>query len=346
MFALADPMRLVIDLPEIDWQLPQPGRRESVGLVEGYRYGLHRPGTSRLVLVLAQPVEIEAELLLPPGAGHQWRWVVDLVPSGAEAFAALASPPILTRALPQRKPLDLIARSARARRPMVVIDPGHGGIDPGTVGVAGAVEKELVLAYGRELRDLLLATGRYNARLTRDNDVYLPLRERTHIARTHDASLFISLHVNSDSSHQTHGFSVYTLSERASDKEAAALAEKENKSDIIAGVDLDQYSVEVANILIDLAQAKTNEMSVAFARDDLLAEMPGDVPLLARPWRAAGFAVLKLPDVPSVLVELGYVSNRAEERSLALPDYRQRLCAALVRAIDRYFTGTRQARRP
>lgn len=346
VFGLTDPLRLVIDLPELDWQVPQSQGGNGVGMVESFRSGLFRPGNTRVVLVLARPVDVAAEFLLPPSDDFGWRWVVDLVPADAKAFAALVQPPTAGKARPKRKPLDLLAQAAGDSRPMVVIDPGHGGNDPGAVGVGGSVEKDLVLAYAEELKLILLDSGRYRVALTRDDDTYLPLRGRTGVARSQDAALFISLHVNTDPSEHTRGFSVYTLSEKSSDAEAAALAVKENKSDIIAGVDLDQYSKEVANILIDFAQAKTNQLSVTFARDDMLPEVARDVPLLARPWRAAGFAVLKLPDVPSVLVELGYVSNREEERTLSRPDHRHTLSTALARAIDRYFTGTRQARRP
>ena len=346
VFGLTDPRRLVIDLPELDWRVPQAQADRSAGVVESFHYGLFQPGNSRVVLILAHPVEIGAEFLLPPSGASEWRWVLDLVPATADAFAALVPRSTASKARPKRKPLEQLAQAVGDTRPMVVIDPGHGGNDPGAVGVGGSVEKDLVLAYAQELKRLLLDSGRYRVALTRDDDTYVPLRGRTGVARSQEAALFISLHVNTDPSVQTKGFSVYTLSEKSSDAEAAALAEKENKSDIIAGVDLDQYSKEVANILIDFAQAKTNQLSVSFARDDILPEVMRDVPLLARPWRAAGFAVLKLPDVPSALVELGYVSNRDEERALRRQGHRQIICTALVRAIDRYFTGTRQARRP
>ena len=206
VFGLTDPLRLVIDLPELDWQVPQSQGGNGVGMVESFRSGLFRPGNTRVVLVLARPVDVAAEFLLPPSDDFGWRWVVDLVPADAKAFAALVQPPTAGKARPKRKPLDLLAQAAGDSRPMVVIDPGHGGNDPGAVGVGGSVEKDLVLAYAEELKLILLDSGRYRVALTRDDDTYLPLRGRTGVARSQDAALFISLHVNTDPSEHTRGF--------------------------------------------------------------------------------------------------------------------------------------------
>jgi N-acetylmuramoyl-L-alanine amidase len=218
----------------------------------------------------------------------------------------------------------------------VVIDAGHGGVDPGAVGISGTYEKTLTLAMARQLRDLLRKTGRYRVVLTRDDDVFVPLRERIHLAREAGGSLFISLHADAQARETTHGASVYTLSETASDSEAALLASKENKSDIIAGTDLRNHDAMVTSILIDLAQRDTNNKSIEFA-DILSAELAGVTPLLRRHRRFAGFAVLKSPDMPSALVELGYISNAGDEKNLADVAYRAKLAAAVLRAVDRYF---------
>lgn len=217
-----------------------------------------------------------------------------------------------------------------------MIDPGHGGVDPGALGKGGTKEKNVTLAAGRVLRDVLNATGRYDARLTRDSDFYIPLRERFAMARQADAALFISLHADAHRSSSVRGASVYTLSETASDAEAAALAAKENRSDVIAGVDLSSEEDEVADILIDLAQRETMNLSASFA-EILVNELGRRVTLLRNTHRFAGFAVLKAPDVPSVLVELGYLTNPTDERKLGKREHLDTIARAMRDAIDAYF---------
>ena len=209
--------------------------------------------------------------------------------------------------------------------------------------MSGVYEKKIALDYAREIVQELKASGKYEVVMTRDRDIFLPLRERVRLSRAAGADLFLSLHANTHPKRRTRGFSVYTLSDRASDKEAAALAALENKSDVIGGVNLGDYSDDVQNILIDFAQAKTNELSVKFARDILVGEVKTSASLLTRPWRSAGFAVLKAPDVPSVLVELGYISNPQEERLLVTATHRQKLSRAIVQAVETYFETTQSA---
>ncbi len=231
---------------------------------------------------------------------------------------------------------DTTGEAARAP-PVVVIDPGHGGADPGAIGVNGVMEKTLTLAVALELRRLLESTGRYRVALTRSDDEYVGLRERIARARAARGDLFLSLHADSVGRPHTRGASVYTLSERASDAEAERLATKENKADIIAGADLGEHDAVVATILIDLAQRGTKNKAVGFA--DLVAEEIGAVtPLLRRHRRFAGFAVLKAPDIPSVLIELGYLSNATDARKLASAAHQQQMVRAIARAVDRYFS--------
>ncbi len=226
------------------------------------------------------------------------------------------------------------------RKPVIVLDPGHGGIDPGGIGVGGVEEKTITLPMALELRRLLEAEGRYRVILTRDDDTYLPLRDRIKVAHDAGADLFVSLHADISSDPRQAGASVYTLSETASDKEAARLAASENKADILAGADLSNQDPVVASILIDLAQRDTSNHSITFA--DLLVDQLGEVTRLVRHTRRfAGFVVLKSPETPSVLIELGYVSNRLDARRLAQPGYRAQLAAAIVDAIDRYFAAAR-----
>jgi N-acetylmuramoyl-L-alanine amidase len=338
VFGLVDPYRMVIELPEPQWPRLATAA-DAGGLVTRTRWSTSSLGVGQVVLDLTGPVQINAQMLLAPADGAPWRFVLDLAPGTKETFAQAAASP-----QPRPKPRELTVPPRR--KPVVVIDPGHGGVDPGTIGPSGVPEKDLVLAYARSLREALLATGRIDVVMTRDSDVFVPLRERNEAAHAAGADLFVSLHVDSEPTHSSRGLSLYILSEHATDAEAAALAAQENKADIIAGVDLGKYPAEVANILIDFAQAKTNEMSMSFARDYVLAEIGPIAPLVSRPLKSAGFAVLKLPDVPSILVELGYLSHSVEEKTLLREDHRRRIAQAAAKAIDRYFSETKQLQRP
>lgn len=229
--------------------------------------------------------------------------------------------------------------------PVIVIDPGHGGVDPGATGVSGTYEKHITLAMARELKTMLERNGRYRVHLTRDRDVFIRLRERIAIARAQGADLFISLHADAVQNPLIRGLSVYTLSRNASDAEAQALAEKENKADLIAGIDLTHESADVANILIDLAQRETMNRSAGFATE-LVDEVGQEMDLLGNTHRFAGFAVLKAPDVPAVLVEMGYLSNEAEEKMLRQPQYRARLAKSVAKAVERFFPPNLKAKRP
>ena len=240
---------------------------------------------------------------------------LQVVPKAAEAAVPLPLPP--------------------APKPLIVIDPGHGGIDPGALG-SNTQEKNITLSVAKQLRQALLATGRFRVVLTRDKDVFIPLRDRFKIARDKGADLFISLHADSNPSIMARGASVYTLSDNASDAEAEALAAKENKSDVIAGVDLSKENQTVTGILIDLAQRETTNMSSRFA-SILVNDLRNDTMMLQNSHRFAGFAVLKAPDVPSVLLEMGYVSSDADERLLTDSRHQKKLAASITRSIEDYF---------
>ena len=222
------------------------------------------------------------------------------------------------------------------RRPVIVLDPGHGGADPGATGLSGIFEKHITLAMAIELREIFLATNRYRVVLTREDDVFIALRDRVAFARARKADLFVSLHADAIANSEIRGLSVYTLSKEASDQESAALAERENKADLIGGLDLSHESRDVANILIDLVQRETMNHSALLSRSFIL-ELRRAVQLLPKSHRFAGFAVLKAPDIPAILLEMGYLSNPEEEQLLRQPAYRAKLGTALVRAVDHYF---------
>lgn len=347
IFGLPDPYRVVIDLPQVRFDLGPDAADAAAGVVTKMRYGQFKPGTSRLVIDLAEPAKVKRHFILEPKDGAQaWRLVIDLETTDRGDFIT-AMRPAVTPAAAQPAPPPLLREQDRDpdAPQVIVIDPGHGGIDPGAVGGDGTLEKDLVLDYAAEIRRELQALGDYQVVLTRETDVFLPLRARVDAARRAQADLFLSLHANTNDNNRVAGFSAYTLSERASDKEAAALAATENKSDIIGGVDLEQFSDDVASILIDFARTKTNELSVSFVREDLLQEVGAETQLLSRPLRSAGFAVLKAPDVPSVLIELGHITNPGELARMTSAGHRKGLSAAIAGAVDRHFTKVRAARR-
>jgi N-acetylmuramoyl-L-alanine amidase len=255
--------------------------------------------------------------------------------SGVSLVAMTVSPALLPPAKPPLPQDD--------RKPVIVLDAGHGGKDPGATGINGTMEKDITLRMARELKRLLEASGRYKVVLTRNDDTLLPLRRRFDIARLAGADLFISLHADHNDNKRLRGASVYTLSENASDAEAAALAARENKEDLINGVDLSNQSAVVTSILIDLAQRETKNRSARFA--SLLTEEMADQTLVLREsHRFAGFAVLKAPDVPSVLIELGYLSNENDETALLSARHRTRIGKAIEHAIDHYFEWQRTVR--
>jgi N-acetylmuramoyl-L-alanine amidase len=339
VFTLSNPYRVVIDLPQVDWRIPEEKMGETdVGLIRALRFGLFSPTTSRVVLDAEAPVAIDRVFRLAPRETYPHRLVVDMTRVSQTRFASLSDRRVASDApLPEPDRRDRSpGPDAGDSRSTIVIDPGHGGVDPGAIGVSGTHEKDIVLDYARHLADLLKATGRYRVVMTRRKDIFLPLRKRVDLARKADGDLFISLHANTHPSGNIRGASVYTLSETSSDKEAAQLAAKENKSDVIAGVDLAATTGTVSKILIDLAQRETMNESKHFA-NMLVDELGQSVKLLRNTHRFAGFAVLKAPDVPSVLFEIGYMSNRQEERQLLTARHREKVNRELVDAVDSFF---------
>ncbi len=338
-FTLTNPDRVVVDLPQVSWRLGAPPRPTGRGLIKSYRYGMFRKGNSRMVIDLNRPVRVSDALVLPPSHGFGYRVVIDLFPTPQNKFVADAGWPadLKAREADAERLNALVAQAQRpAGRKVVVIDPGHGGIDSGTDGINGLEEKDLVLAEGLRLAKVLKARG-YIVHMTRDSDVFIPLPERVAIARKLRADLMISLHADSNPDPSVSGLSIYTLSDGRSDREAAALAKRENQSDIIAGVDLSNTDAPVAPILIDLAQRDTINRSSRFA-EDALHQLHRVTDILPRsPHRSASLAVLVAPDVPAVLIELGYLSNRSDAAQMKTDAWRQRVANAIADAVDRNF---------
>jgi len=346
-FTLADPYRVIVDIPEVSFRLAPGTGSTGRGLIKAFRYGLVMPGGSRIVFDLTGPAKIANASVLDAANGQPPRLVLELdevdrttfVQSlGAESRPDLrpaiadAAPPAETAALPAAKP-----DAAPDLRPVIVIDPGHGGVDNGTQ-TSNESEKNLVLGFGLALRDRIEKSGKYRVVMTRSDDTFIPLAERVRIARNQSAALFVSIHADAlpRSEGDAQGATIYTLSDRASDAEAERLAETENKADAIGGVDLTEEPADVADILIDLAQRETRAFSNRFARL-LMGEMKGTVRMHKHPLKSAGFKVLKAPDVPSVLVELGYVSNKGDLEHLVSDSWRTKTVGSMAQAIDAFF---------
>ncbi|MGI8525208.1 MAG: N-acetylmuramoyl-L-alanine amidase family protein, partial [Pseudolabrys sp.] len=278
---------------------------------------------------------IEKAFVLEPADGQPARLVLDLAATDRETFLrtiALDNHP--TRKLPA-KPAEAASGDPR---PLIVIDPGHGGIDAGTKAASGEAEKAIVLEFAKTLRERIEKSGKYRVAMTRNDDTFVPLPERVRFARALKASLFISIHADylPRSEGAAQGATVYTLSDNASDSEAARLAEAENKADVIAGVDLSSEPNDIADILIDLAQRETRTFSLQFAQT-LVGELKTAARLHKHPMKSAGFMVLRAPDVPSVLVELGYVSTKEDLKELLSADWRSRTADAVARAADAFL---------
>ena len=347
-FLLANPYRLVLDMLEVDFEL-NPVSKKLTGGVLGYRFGLLKPGISRVVIDLSKPLLVDKHFIIKPGAKPQSRLVIDLVPTtrsgyladlkksrnqetvGRQKLKSVEQKHQTIQESQKKSPQKKISESK-----IIVLDPGHGGVDPGAIGLQGTYEKKIVLMAAKTIKKILVKSGRYKVILTRKSDRFIPLKNRVAIARRAQADLFISLHADSIKNGAVRGATVYTLSENASDREAAQLAERENKSDLIAGIDLNTESQEVTDILIDLVQRETMNQSAVFA-GAVVKEITKKIKTHRRPHKFAGFAVLKALDIPSILLEMGYLSNFEDETLLNTARFQQKLGLAILIGLDRYF---------
>ncbi len=339
IFTLADPYRLVLDLPQVRFSLPEGIGEEGRGVISAFRYGQISPGKSRIVLDMTGPVEVDKSFVLPAANDQPARLVVDLIPASEEAFLA---------ANRRYRDAQSVEASERSRRSLVrpgepkrgltvVVDPGHGGIDSGAAGKTGALEKDITLEFAKLLGKKLDETGLYDVHYTREDDRFVALGERVAIARSLQADLFVSIHANSFSMGSVRGTVIYTVSDDASDKMAAEIAASENQSDVLAGIDIDENDSDgVMDILFDLTRRETRNFGVVFARN-LVKELSSTTKMFKIPHQQAGFRVLEAPDVPSAMVELGYLSNADDEKLLLSEEWREKASESIVRAITSYF---------
>jgi len=349
VFTLGDPYRVVIDLPDVVFQLPKGTGQDAKGLVSAFRYGLLAEGKARIVMDTTKPVLI-AKAGMTNAKGQAVRLAVELTPTTPAAFGG-GTGGERTGQLPPLKPEIYEERAEKPKnraKPVILLDPGHGGIDPGAMAADGLTEKMVVLAVGQRLKARLSQGGRYDVFMTRARDVFISLDGRLRRSKTLAADLFISLHADSiaQNADSVRGATVYTLSERASDEEARLMAEKENNSDAIAGLTTAKFEEQgqVRSILIDLLKRETANFSADFS-NTLVKRMTKTVSLSRDPQRSAAFKVLRQADTPSVLIELGYMSHAEDEKLLNSPAWQERIATSIATAVDAYF-GKRTAGAP
>ncbi len=373
-----NPYRIVVDLPSFIWNAGTVDLPKNKTVLN-VRSGDAAPNIMRVVIDMQNPTLIKGAFILTASAGKSTRLVIDTITASPYEFETSKKQIIGNLSIPTKDLNSIIAEQSNIshenpsgfdkfkesigiipnkkpnfsnnnteaatsplHRPLIVIDAGHGGADPGAIGSNNSREKDITLSAAKILKKKLIATNRYRAELTRDTDRYIKLYQRVAIARDKEADFFISLHADSIDKSDVRGASIYTLSNKASDKQTARLAARENQVDLIAGVDLSHEDKEVANILIDLAMRDTMNQSKFFANTAVENMGQSGVKTLTRPHRYAGFAVLKAPDIPSVLVEMGFMSNNNEARLLATDNYQEKIADSLINSLDTYFSKVRK----
>lgn len=334
VFTLDDPARLVLDFREVDWRDADGAALDGADRVRAVRMGGFRAGWSRMVVDLAGPFAVQTGDMRIDATTGTARLTVVLQPVTPEAFAASAGAPDLPGWRADRTALKAERRPRqRGEAPLViVIDPGHGGIDPGAE-QGGEVEKELMLLFARELKDVLVRAGGLEVIMTREDDSFVSLERRVAIAHQVRADIFLSLHADALSEGRAHGATVYTLSDSASDAASAALAERHNRADMLAGIDLTESDDVVADVLMDLARMETQPRAEQLAKAIKLGIAERGLTLNSRPMRHAGFSVLKSPDIPSVLLELGFLSSARDRENITDPAWRAEMAQAVRDAI-------------
>ncbi|WP_045837721.1 N-acetylmuramoyl-L-alanine amidase [Hyphomicrobium sp. 99] len=353
VFTLGNPYRVVLDLPDLSFRLDPAAGQKGAGLISAFRYGQFGEHKSRVVIDTKGPVKINSANMTRLKGSSAVKLAIALMPIDAETFGAgtgshtAADEPLVANAAASEN-AD-VARKPHGK-PVIVIDPGHGGIDPGAIGANNVTEKTIVLAVAAQLKEALTKTGLYDVKMTRADDVFVSLDKRLAFSAENAADLFISLHADSieeQTARETiRGATIYTLSSQASDEKARIMAEKENASDLIAGIEnFDRGGGDqVKNILIDLLKRETSNFSADFSQ--VLAKRLGKTIAMSRiPRRSAAFKVLKQTHAPSVLVELGYLSNQTDEQQMLTAEWQSKVASAISDAVQIYF-NKRTASKP
>ena len=335
LFTLADPVRLVMDFKELDFALLPKEFGADAAYLKSVNSGAFKPGWTRMVLELSEPMLVSLVEMQTEGNNDRGVLSVELRKTDDQTFRAKSNPPRdrFWGLKPEEITVTAKERQDGSRPIIVMLDPGHGGIDHGAI-YDGYSEKDLVLQFALELKEALVRTGRFRAFMTRQDDVFQSLPGRIAEARTMNADILVSLHADAISEGSASGVTVYTVSQKASDASAELLASQLSRSDLLAGVDLTDQDDALAGVLMDMARLETQE------RSDLLAEMTvvgiaqSVGQLRSRPHLSADFAVLKAPDIPSILIELGFMTNRRDLQNLVTKAWREKVIDGIVLAFD------------
>lgn len=331
---LPDPNRIIIDLKKTRFGFPEEDFTAR-GILSDIRYGSMSEDKSRIVLSLSKPAVIEDQQVQVLEDGRH-RLVMDISASDQDEFNAVIAEQKWEAVKPSSKTGRVgLAETKKSNKFVIVLDAGHGGIDGGAEGRKGAIEKDITLAFVQKLKEALSDYDDFDLVLTRSDDSFLSLSARVQIARRKEADLFISIHADSIRQRSLRGASIYTLSQEASDEFASTLAEAENLTDVLAGLHIEDVPDEVTGILVDLARRETQLFSDEMA-DKIVSQFKGQIGLINNPHRRAGFRVLQAPDVPSVLIELGFLSNQTDEKLLTDPKWRAKTTKLLARSLDSY----------
>ena len=344
IYILDKPKRVIVDLPESVFSLDEEFRNFPKTLVKDLRYGTVAPGKSRIVLELLKSVIVENHRLKKVVGEERHRLIVDLIEAKDSEFLKSVrdvkepvDTPVSSRKKTEITTKDGPGDSTANQKFVIVIDPGHGGVDGGASGKNRTIEKNVTLAFGQKLKTALSAFDEFNIVMTRDEDRFMGLIERVKIARESNADLLLSIHADSLSQRSIRGATVYTLSERGSDEISRSLARKQNRTDLIAGLKLPPAEPDVSDILIDMTRRETELFSTQFARL-LVARMQKSIKLIRNPLRSANFYVLKSPEIPSILLELGYLSNLEDEKLMADDEWLSKAVELSVEAIRDFFS--------
>ena len=338
-FYLDQPDRIVLEFTESRVNIPEDGRFAPRGLVSFVRYGAIANGRTRVVLSLANPAKIDATEFAARKTGPGFRYTLDLAVASTEEFSSLveADKPKDTETAPLAIRGDRVKPAAdHADKIHIMIDPGHGGIDGGATGQHGTKEKDLVLAFAVRLKQALETKEAYRVTLTREKDVFLSLKQRLALSQQANPDLFVSIHADSLRQRGVRGSTIYTLSNKASDRLSEELARAENRVDLVAGLAVEEETEAVSDILADLTTRETRQFSKRFSKL-LVTNLKDRIKLIKNPQRSAAFGVLKNPEVPGVLLELGYLSNRDDEKLLVSEEWQKKVANVLARTIDQYF---------
>ncbi len=340
VYLLTDPRRIIVDLSQTVFSLDGEARRLPKSIVSDLRYGTIAAGKSRIVMQLAKPVLVENETLREIEAEKRHRLIVDLVATSSAEFAANARVIQQVTAAKPDKP-EAQKSKTKAKEPSnrkftIFVDAGHGGVDGGATGLDGTAEKRITLNFAKKLRTAMQVNPAFEVILSRDEDTFVALEDRVALARKAKADLLISVHADSLRQRDIRGATVYTLSEEGSDDLSNALARKQNRANLVAGLSLPKIETEVTDILIDLTRRETEKFSIKFA-SLIVQKMKNDIRLIRNPHRSADFFVLKAPEIPSVLLELGYLSNREDEQLMRSEDWQAKAVLRTKEAIESFF---------